>query len=194
MSNARIQFSTAEEAKWSAINPKLREGELVLAKKTNGKYKLVVGGAGGSNYLDSTLVWDQEAAERLTERCESAADFAKEQTGVILEATTEAITANSAAQNAMNEAVKAQKAADTAKLAAETAESTAVDKAKVAQAAQEAAQAAQEAATAAQKAAEAALAQVIGGTPDGWAEVIAAVELFKSMGLYVDEEGCICQK
>lgn len=194
MSNARIQFSTAEEAKWSAINPKLREGELVLAKKTNGKYKLVVGGAGGSNYLDSTLVWDQEAAERLTERCESAADLSKEKAREIVNSATAANTANSAAQNAMNEAVKAQKAADAAKLAAEAAKSTAVDKAKVAQAAQEAAQAAQEAAAAARKAAEAALAQVIGGTPDGWAEVIAAVELFKSMGLYLDAEGCICQK
>ena len=30
MSNARIQFSTAEETKWAAINPQLREGELVF--------------------------------------------------------------------------------------------------------------------------------------------------------------------
>ena len=47
MSNARIQFSTASEEKWLQVNPVLREGELVIARKANGKRKLVVGKPGG---------------------------------------------------------------------------------------------------------------------------------------------------
>lgn len=63
MSNARIQFSTASEEKWLQVNPVLREGELVIARKANGKRKLVVGKAGGSSYANSEVVWDDEQAE-----------------------------------------------------------------------------------------------------------------------------------
>lgn len=63
MSNARIQFSTASEEKWLQVNPVLREGELVIARKANGKRKLVVGEAGGSSYANSEVVWDAEQAE-----------------------------------------------------------------------------------------------------------------------------------
>jgi hypothetical protein len=63
MSNARIQFSTAYEEKWLQVNPVLREGELVIARKANGKRKLVVGKAGGSSYANSEVVWDAEQAE-----------------------------------------------------------------------------------------------------------------------------------
>ena len=63
MSNARIQFSTAYEEKWLQVNPMLREGELVIARKANGKRKLVVGNAGGSSYANSEVVWDAEQAE-----------------------------------------------------------------------------------------------------------------------------------
>lgn len=63
MSNARIQFSTASEEKWLQVNPVLREGELVIARKANGKRKLVVGNAGGSSYANSEVVWDAEQAE-----------------------------------------------------------------------------------------------------------------------------------
>ena len=63
MSNARIQFSTASEEKWLQVNPVLREGELVIARKANGKRKLVIGKAGGSSYVNSELVWDAELAE-----------------------------------------------------------------------------------------------------------------------------------
>nr|DAW29656.1 MAG TPA: Pulmonary surfactant-associated protein D, c-type lectin, alpha-helical coiled [Caudoviricetes sp.] len=63
MSNARIQFSTASEEKWLQVNPMLREGELVIARKANGKRKLVVGKAGGSSYANSEVVWDAEQAE-----------------------------------------------------------------------------------------------------------------------------------
>lgn len=63
MSNARIQFSTASEEKWLQVNPVLREGELVIARKANGKRKLVVGKSGGSSYANSEVVWDSEQAE-----------------------------------------------------------------------------------------------------------------------------------
>lgn len=63
MSNARIQFSTASEEKWLQVNPVLREGELVIARKANGKRKLVVGKPGGSSYANSEVVWDAEQTE-----------------------------------------------------------------------------------------------------------------------------------
>lgn len=63
MSNARIQFSTASEEKWLQVNPVLREGELVIARKANDKRKLVVGKPGGSSYANSEVVWDAEQAE-----------------------------------------------------------------------------------------------------------------------------------
>lgn len=63
MSNARIQFSTASEEKWLQVNPVLREGELVIARKANGKRKLVVGKPGSSSYANSEVVWDAEQAE-----------------------------------------------------------------------------------------------------------------------------------
>lgn len=63
MSNARIQFSSASEEKWLQVNPVLREGELVIARKANGKRKLVVGKPGGSSYANSEVVWDAEQAE-----------------------------------------------------------------------------------------------------------------------------------
>lgn len=63
MSNARIQFSTASEEKWLQVNPVLRESELVIARKANGKRKLVVGKPGGSSYANSEVVWDAEQAE-----------------------------------------------------------------------------------------------------------------------------------
>lgn len=63
MSNARIQFSTASEEKWLQVNPVLREGELVIARKANGKRQLVVGKPGGSSYANSEVVWDAEQAE-----------------------------------------------------------------------------------------------------------------------------------
>lgn len=61
-SNARIQFSTADEETWKSVNPMLREGELIIAKKPSGKYRLYVGAKGGSKFKDSTVVWDEELA------------------------------------------------------------------------------------------------------------------------------------
>lgn len=62
-SNARIQFSTADEETWKSVNPMLREGELIIAKKPSGKYRLYVGAKGGSKFKDSTIVWDEELAD-----------------------------------------------------------------------------------------------------------------------------------
>lgn len=61
-SNARIQFSTADEETWKSVNPMLREGELIITKKPSGKYRLYVGAKGGSKFKDSTVVWDEELA------------------------------------------------------------------------------------------------------------------------------------
>lgn len=61
--NARIQFSTADEETWKSVNPTLREGELVITKKPSGKYRLYVGATGGSKFNDSTVVWDEELAD-----------------------------------------------------------------------------------------------------------------------------------
>ncbi len=193
MSNARIQFSTAEETKWAAINPQLREGELVLAKKPNGKYKLVVGGPGGSAYLDSTLVWDQEEAEALTTRSENAGSTAVQKAQEIVDAATNANTANTAAQNAMNEAVAAKNAAQTYKTAAETAKTGAVNAQGAAESAKTAAETAKNDAVAAKNAAEAAAANAMTNTPEGWTQAVATLEVFKSFNLYKDEDGDICQ-
>lgn len=62
-SNARIQFSTADEETWKLVNPMLREGELIIAKNPSGKYRLYVGATGGSKFNDSTVVWDEELAD-----------------------------------------------------------------------------------------------------------------------------------
>lgn len=62
-SNARIQFSIADEETWKSVNPMLREGELIIAKKPSGKYRLYVGAKGGSKFKDSTIVWDEELAD-----------------------------------------------------------------------------------------------------------------------------------
>lgn len=71
MSNARIQFSTADESTWNAYNPRLREGELVISKNTLGKFTLRVGALGGSNYKDSTVVWDEVTAQKLITKAEN---------------------------------------------------------------------------------------------------------------------------
>lgn len=75
-SNARIQFSTADEETWKSVNPMLREGELVIAKKPSGKYRLYVGAKGGSKFKDSTIVWDEELAEAHEKNAAISADAA----------------------------------------------------------------------------------------------------------------------
>lgn len=75
-SNARIQFSTADEETWKSVNPMLREGELVIAKKPSGKYRLYVGAKGGSKFKDSTIVWDEELADSHEKNAAISADAA----------------------------------------------------------------------------------------------------------------------
>lgn len=75
-SNARIQFSTADEETWKSVNPVLREGELVIAKKPSGKYRLYVGAKGGSRFKDSTVVWDEELADSHEKNAAISADAA----------------------------------------------------------------------------------------------------------------------
>ncbi len=108
MSNARIQFSTASEEKWQQVNPTLREGELVIAKKASGKRKLVVGNAGGSTYSDSEVVWDAEAAEGYATQAATGAASATSN------ATAAAASASSAATASTNAAGSASAAAASA--------------------------------------------------------------------------------
>lgn len=75
-SNARIQFSTADEETWKLVNPMLREGELIIAKNPSGKYRLYVGAKGGSKFKDSTIVWDEELADSHEKNAAISADAA----------------------------------------------------------------------------------------------------------------------
>lgn len=119
MSNARIQFSTADESKWNSINPTLREGELVIVKKTNGKYKLYVGAPGGSTYKNSTLVWDQDYAEQVAADAETAFENAEDS------ANAAANSASAAALSASNASTSATNAASSASAAASSRSSAA---------------------------------------------------------------------
>lgn len=175
MSNARIQFSTADESKWLSINPNLREGELVLSKKDNGRYKMLVGGPGGSDYKTSTLIWDQDNAEAIKASAEdakttalanasTAASSAETAVANATIATQEATSASESASAAANSAsmaaghsITAQNKAAEATNSAETASTAAINAANSqAVATQKASDAGASATTATQKAAEAA--------------------------------------
>lgn len=107
-SNARIQFSTADEKTWKYINPMLREGELVITKKPSGKYRLYVGGTGGSKFNDSILVWDEEEAENLANKAASNANLAESH------ATSAGMSANAAETSEINARSSEQAAAASA--------------------------------------------------------------------------------
>ena len=96
--NARISFSTSSEKTWEDVNPKLMEGEPVFAKTGDGKYKLVVGNIGGSNYKESVLVWDQKNAEKMLRDSETAVKNAQSSAG----------SAKSSAESATNSATAAK--------------------------------------------------------------------------------------
>ncbi|MDY6148968.1 MAG: hypothetical protein SPI35_08140 [Porphyromonas sp.] len=76
MSNARIQFSLATEEDWLSYDPQLKEGEIVTVIKGNKKVKLVQGKIGGSKYSESTVIWDEAAAQSLMSTSEAAAQAA----------------------------------------------------------------------------------------------------------------------
>lgn len=103
--NARIQFSTADEETWKSVNPMLREGELVIAKKPSGKYRLYVGAKGGSKFKDSTIVWDEELADSHEKNAAISADAAM---------TSKSAAASSAsyAEQSMNSAKESASAAE----------------------------------------------------------------------------------
>ena len=118
MSNARIQFSIADESKWNDINPTLREGELALAKKASGKYILKVGAPGGSTYKNATVVWDQDSAEQLTADAENAAQSAEESADAAAGSASEAASSASAASTSAANAGKSATAAASSQSAA----------------------------------------------------------------------------
>lgn len=111
-SNARIQFSTADEETWKSVNPMLREGELIIAKKPSGKYRLYVGAKGGSKFKDSTIVWDEELADSHEKNAAISAANAM---------TSKAAAASSAsyAAQSMNSAKESASAAEQSMNAAE---------------------------------------------------------------------------
>ena len=104
-SNARIQFSTADEETWKSVNPMLREGELVIAKKPSGKYRLYVGAKGGSKFKDSTIVWDEELADSHEKNAAISAANA-------MTSKSAAASSASAAEQSMNSAKESASAAE----------------------------------------------------------------------------------
>ena len=124
MSNARIQFSLATEDVWQAYNPFLKEGEIVTSVKANKKVKLIQGKIGGSNYSDSTLIWDQDNAESLTSRSETAATTAATKASAAASSASAAAASQAAAANSASAAAasaSAAKSSETTAKASETA-------------------------------------------------------------------------
>lgn len=111
-SNARIQFSTADEETWKSVNPILREGELIIAKKPSGKYRLYVGAKGGSKFKDSTVVWDEELADSHEKNAAISAANA-------MTSKSAAASSASAAEQSMNSAKGSASAAEQSMNAAE---------------------------------------------------------------------------
>lgn len=118
-SNARIQFSTADEQVWEQINPQLKEGELVLIKKESGKYKMHVGGGGGTSFLNSVLIWDEDEAQRLAEAVSNNATIAEQS---ITETKANADDARLSKNAAANSASSAEQSMNAANLSANAAE------------------------------------------------------------------------
>lgn len=111
-SNSRIQFSTADEETWKSVNPILREGELIIAKKPSGKYRLYVGAKGGSKFKDSTVVWDEELADSHEKNAAISAANA-------MTSKSAAASSASAAEQSMNSAKGSASAAEQSMNAAE---------------------------------------------------------------------------
>lgn len=118
VTNARFEFYTASVEEWEKVNPKLHQGEPVLAKKPNGKYILKVGGNGGSTYKESVIVWDQDDAETKMENTQTAATEA-------LASKNAAAASASAAKTSETAAAASKSAAATSAANAETSETNA---------------------------------------------------------------------
>lgn len=154
MSNARIQFSLATEDVWQAYNPFLKEGEIVTSVKANKKVKLVQGKIGGSNYSDSTVIWDQDNAESLTSRSETAATTAATKASTAASSASAAAASQAAAANSASAAAASASAAKSSETTAKASETAGANSASAA--ASSASNAAASATTAVQKATAAA--------------------------------------
>ena len=132
MSNARIQFSLASEDVWLAYNPSLKEGEIVTSVTTNKKVKLVQGKIGGSNYSDSTLIWDQDNAESLTSRSETAATTAATKASAAASSASAAAASQAAAANSASAAAASASAAKSSETTAKASETAVANSAKAA--------------------------------------------------------------
>lgn len=132
MSNARIQFSLATEDVWQAYNPFLKEGEIVTSVKANKKVKLIQGKIGGSNYSDSTLIWDQDNAESLTSRSETAATTAATKASASASSASAAAASQAAAANSASAAAASASAAKSSETTAKASETTVANSAKAA--------------------------------------------------------------
>lgn len=132
MSNARIQFSLASEDVWLAYNPFLKEGEIVTSVTTNKKVKLVQGKIGGSNYSDSTLIWDQDNAESLTSRSETAATTAATKASAAASSASAAAASQAAAANSASAAAASASAAKSSETTAKASETAVANSAKAA--------------------------------------------------------------
>lgn len=132
MSNARIQFSLATEDVWQAYNPFLKEGEIVTSVKANKKVKLIQGKIGGSNYSDSTLIWDQDNAESLTSRSETAATTAATKAGAAASSASAAAASQAAAANSASAAAASASAAKSSETTAKASETAVANSAKAA--------------------------------------------------------------
>lgn len=132
MSNARIQFSLASEEVWLAYNPFLKEGEIVTSVKANKKVKLIQGKIGGSNYSDSTLIWDQDNAESLTSRSETAATTAATKASAAASSASAAAASQAAAANSASAAAASASAAKSSETTAKASETAVANSAKAA--------------------------------------------------------------
>ncbi len=132
MSNARIQFSLASEDVWLAYNPFLKEGEIVTSVKANKKVKLIQGKIGGSNYSDSTLIWDQDNAESLASRSETAATTAATKASAAASSASAAASSQAAAANSASAAAASASAAKSSETTAKASETAVANSAKAA--------------------------------------------------------------
>lgn len=132
MSNARIQLSLASEDVWNAYNPQLKEGEIVTVLKANKKVKLVQGKVGGSNYSESTVIWDEDNAESLTSRSETAATTAATKASAAASSASAAAASQAAAANSASAAAASASAAKSSETTAKASETAVANSAKAA--------------------------------------------------------------
>ena len=125
MSNARIQFSLASEDVWLAYNPQLKEGEIVTVLKANKKVKLVQGKVGGSNYSESTVIWDEDEAQAIMSRTEAAAVTATAQAAAASDSASAAADSQATAATFATNAKASENAAKTSETNAKVSETAA---------------------------------------------------------------------